>query len=211
MTDKPRDNKAFWNLYARLYDFEIKLFSGRAYGEMARMMAQVLAPHMEVLEVATGTGLIALQIAPYVRKVYATDFAPKMIKKAQAKRVPANVTFSVEDVLRLPFGDNTFDAAIISNALHIMPDPVGALDSLSRVLKPGGLLIAPTYSHGHISAASWDLNARFLKRIGLETYSKWSPEAYVQFIGQNGFRVERWKTLQAAFPLVYLEAWKQKP
>jgi ubiquinone/menaquinone biosynthesis C-methylase UbiE len=175
---------------------------------MYRMMANTLSSDMNVLEVATGTGLIATSIAAHVRYIEAIDFSPKMIKKAKKKKVPGNINFSVEDATALTFEDNLFDAAIISNALHIMPEPVKVLANISRVLKPNGLLIAPSYSHGHIKESTWNLNAKILKLIGLETYSKWTPEEYVEFIRKNGFKVERWQVLKAAFPLVYLEAQK---
>ena len=206
--NEKRDNKGFWNRYAKLYDFEINRFSGRAYKEMYRMMADSLSSDMDVLEAATGTGLIAINIAACARHVEATDFSPKMIEKAKRKKASGNIHFSVEDATELSFTDNSFDAVIISNALHIMPDPVKALSNISRVLKPKGLLIAPSYSHGHISDSTWNLNAKILKLIGFETYSKWTPDEYVDFIRQNGFQVERWQVLSAAFPLVYLEARK---
>jgi ubiquinone/menaquinone biosynthesis C-methylase UbiE len=206
--DKKRDNKWFWNRYAKLYDFEINRFSGKAYSEMYRLMASVLSADMDVLEVATGTGLIAANIAACVRHVEATDFSEKMIEKAKKKSVPGNISFSVEDATELSFKNRSFDAAIISNALHIMPDPVRVLESISRVLKPKGLLIAPTYSHGHIRDSTWNLNAKFLKLIGFETYSRWKPDEYVEFIQKNGLHVSRWQVLSAAFPLVYLEAHK---
>jgi len=202
------DNKNFWNRYAKLYDFEINRFSGKAYKEMYRLMAGVLSSDLDVLEVATGTGLIAVNIAAHVRHLEATDFSPKMISKAKKKKAPGNVHFSVEDATKLSFEDASFDAVIISNALHIMPDPVKTLLEISRVLKPNGLLIAPNYSHGHLSESTWNLNAKVLKLIGFETYSKWTPEEYAAFIRQNGFRVEKWQVLKAAFPLVYLEARK---
>lgn len=204
--DKKRDNKGFWNSYAKLYDYEINKFSGKAYKEMYRMMASSFSPDMNVLEVATGTGLIAINIAECVRHVEAIDFSPKMIEKAKKKKVPINMRFSVEDATELSFEDNSFDAVVISNALHIMPDPVKVLANISRVLKPKGLLIAPTYSHGHLRDSTWNLNAKILKLIGFETYSRWSPDEYLEFIGQNGFQVKRWQVLSAAFPLVYLEA-----
>ena len=207
-TDKKRDNKWFWNRYAKLYDFEINRFSGKAYKEMYRLMAASLSPDMNVLEVATGTGLIAVNIAALVRHVDATDFSPKMIEAAKKKKAPGNIDFSVEDATALSFANNSYDAVIVSNALHIMPDPAKTLANISRVLKPKGLLIAPSYSHGHIRNSTWNLNAKFLKLIGLETYSKWTPDEYVAFIEQSGFHVKRWQVLHAAFPLVYLEARK---
>jgi len=177
---------------------------------MYRLMSSSLLPVMDVLEVATGTGLVAINIAACVRSVEAVDFSPKMVEVARKKKAPDNVRFSIEDAIGLSFGDNSFDAVIISNALHIVPDPVKVLRDISRVLKPKGLLIAPTYSHGHLGDSTWNLNAKILKFIGFETYSKWSPEEYVAFIQQNGFWVERWQVLRAAFPLVYLEAHKSQ-
>ena len=206
--EEKRDNKGFWNRYAMLYDFEINKFSGKAYAAMYRMMANALSSDMDVLEVATGTGSIAINIASYVRHVEATDFAPKMIDKANKKQAPGNVHFSLEDATRLSFADASFDAVVISNALHIIPDPVMVLANISRVLKPKGLLIAPSYSHNHIRESTWKLNAKLLRLFGFETYSKWSPDEYVSFIRQNGFQVEKWRVLSAAFPLVYLEARK---
>jgi len=208
--NEQRDNKSFWNRYAMLYDFETNRFSGKAYARMYRMMGNSLTPDMDVLEAATGTGLIAINIAACVRHVEATDFSPKMIEKAKKKKTHGNVHFSVEDATELSFEDSSFDAVIISNALHIMPDPVKVLSDISRVLKPNGLLIAPNYSHGHLRESTWNLNAKILKLIGFETYSKWKPEEYVGFIGQNGFKVMQWQVLNAAFPLVYLEARKSE-
>jgi len=203
---KKQDNKNFWNRYAKLYDFEIHKFNSSAYSEMYRLMSVVLTKEMRILEIAIGTGLIAINIADFVQSVEATDFSPKMIEAAMKKHIPDNVRFSVEDASALSFADQTFDAVIISNALHIMPDPELVLMNIKRVLKPGGILIAPTFSHGHINNSTWKLNTFVLKVIGFETYSKWKPEEYVSFISKNGFFIKNWKVLKAAFPLVYLEA-----
>jgi ubiquinone/menaquinone biosynthesis C-methylase UbiE len=200
------DNRRFWGRYSRLYDFEIRHTSKEAYGQVCQRIASALEPDMDVLEVATGTGLIALGVAGAARSVTATDFSKKMVAAAKRKPAPENVSFSVEDAIALTFGTDTFDAAIISNALHIMPFPIKALSEIKRVLKPGGLLFAPTFSHGHIKQSGWDLNTRLLRLIGFETYSKWTPEEFVGFITNNGFSVDRWQVLKAAFPLVYLEA-----
>ena len=205
---KDKNNKSFWNRYARFYDSEVLLFSRSAYLEMYRLMSEALTKEMDVLELATGTGLIAANIADSVRSIVATDFSPKMIETAKQKSVPPNVHFSVEDATALSFGDNSFDAVVISNALHIMPDPELVLENIKRVLKPNGLLIAPNFSHGHLNKSSWNLSVFILKIIGFETYSKWTPEGYVAFIEKNGFQVGKWKVFKAAFPLVYLESRK---
>ena len=207
---KEAKNEKFWNRYAKLYDAEVLRFSGAAYVEMYRNMAKVITKDMKVLEIATGTGLIAVNIAEYAGSVEATDFSPKMIETAKKKKVRDNVRFSVEDGENLSFADHVFDAVIISNALHIMPNPQAVLENIRRVLKPGGLLIAPTFSHGHLKDSTWKLNSIILKIAGFETYSKWRPEEFVDMIGLNGFTVTNWHVLRAAFPLVYLEAVNDK-
>ena len=183
---KGQGNQKFWSRYARFYDMEVLRFSGKAYGEMYRLMARRLTKDMRVLEVATGTGLIAVNVASFVRSVDAVDFSPGMIAAAQKKNAAGNVRFSVEDATALSFEKNTFDAVIISNALHVMPQPEAALENIRRVLKPGGLLIAPNFSHGHFKKSTWNGTAFLLKVIG--------------------FAVESWQVLRAAFPLVYVEA-----
>ena len=199
-------NKRFWSRYAKLYDFEIGRLNRTAYTQMYRMMTVALTKEMEVLEVATGTGLIACNIAGNVKHIHATDFSDGMIKAARKKKAPDNVSFSIEDATSLSFPDESFDAVIISNALHIMPDPTLALSEIKRVLRSGGLLIAPSFSHGHLKDSSWNFSVFILKAVGFETYTKWTPEEYVSFISANGFLVEKWQVLRAAFPLVYLEA-----
>ena len=206
MEDK--NNRRFWDRYARFYDSEVLRFSRPAYAEMYRLMSEILKKEMDVLELAAGTGLIAANIADAVHSIEATDFSPKMIETAKKKSVAGTVRFSVEDATKLSFEDDSFDAVIISNALHIVPAPELVLENIKRVLKPNGLLIAPNFSHGHLRQSSWNLSVLILKIIGFETYSKWTPEEYVRFIEQNGFRVGRWQVMKAAFPLVYLEARK---
>ena len=80
-----RDNKKFWNRYAKLYDFEISRFSSKAYSVMYQNMSSSLSPDMNVLEIATGTGLVSINIASSVRHIEATDYSPKMIETAKKK------------------------------------------------------------------------------------------------------------------------------
>lgn len=208
MTQEKSNNRRFWDRYAKLYDLEINHTSKAAYAEMTRRMNETLTAQMDVLEVATGTGLLALAVAPNVHSIIATDFAPKMIEAAKRKPKPQNVVFRQEDATALTFADASFDAVIVSNALHIMPEPEKALREIARVLKPGGVLFAPNFTHGHLSERAWRRNAKFLQFLGFQAYAKWTPEEYVAFVAANGFAVEDWTLLRAAFPLVYLRARK---
>jgi ubiquinone/menaquinone biosynthesis C-methylase UbiE len=201
------DNKSFWNRFAGLYDFIIKK-DANAYQEMYRLMAEDLRPNMEVLELATGPGVIALNIAEYVRSVEATDFSPAMIAAAKKKTAPKNVTFSVQDATALTYEPGRFDAVIVSNALHIMPNPELALTNIRRILKPDGILIAPIFTR--TNSIKERLRTTLMGAAGFRTYTKWTPDSYCAFLEQNGFHCIRRKTIPASFPLVYVAAGPNK-
>lgn len=147
---KDTANRKFWNRSARIYDRYMR-GDAAVYDEVYRLSRARLRSDMEVLELATGTGLIALQVAECVKSIEATDFSEGMIAAARSKPAPPNVRFSMQDATRLTYPDRRFDAVIISNALHIMPHPEKALSEIHRVLKNGGMLIAPNFTHKGLS------------------------------------------------------------
>ena len=70
-----------------------------------------------------------------------------MIAEAKRDNHSAKLHFSVQDMFRLPYAEESFDVVIVSNALHIVPQPEKALAEIRRVLKDDGVLIAPTFTH----------------------------------------------------------------
>ena len=203
---KDASNKAFWNRNAKLYDWFMRK-DAVAYAEVCRMICARLKPTYRVLEIATGTGLIALNVASAVKELVATDFSASMIEQAMRKPCPPNVVFEVQDAIALTYPDRSFDAVIISNALHIMPDPVHALSEIRRVLKSDGVLFAPNFTHKGMSVFS-RLKAGLAKLVGFGVFSEWSPASYLAFLNQCGFSVTNSAVLSASFPLTYAEAIK---
>ncbi|MFQ8766422.1 MAG: class I SAM-dependent methyltransferase [Oscillospiraceae bacterium] len=76
-----------------------------------------------MLELATGTGLIAKHIVNAAAHIEATDASAEMIAEAKRDNRSAKLHFSVQDMFRLPYADKSFDVVIVSNALHIVPQP----------------------------------------------------------------------------------------
>ena len=67
-----------------------------AYREISENITQLLSPENSILEIATGTGIIALRLADYFNHIDAIDFSPKMINLAKikaAKQHISNVNF----------------------------------------------------------------------------------------------------------------------
>ena len=140
-----RERKDFWDRNAGLYDRFMRK-DGAAYERMYEMIQPVVR-HKTVLELATGTGLIAKHIVNAAALVEATDASAEMIAEAKRDNHSAKLHFSVQDMFCLPYADKSFDVVIVSNALHIVPQPEKALTEIKRVLKDDGVLLAPTFTH----------------------------------------------------------------
>ena len=105
-----KDNKGFWNRWAKRYDLMMS-GDGRIYAWIVSRMKKVLDRDMTVLELACGTGLLSVRLAGSVKLLEATDFSEEMIRQAKAKTHSSRLHFSVQDATSLPYAEETFDAA----------------------------------------------------------------------------------------------------
>ena len=80
----------------------------------------------------------------------------------------------------LPYGDDSFDAVIIANALHIVPDPEKVLAEIDRVLRPGGLLIAPNFVE-HKGTALSRIWSGILQIAGVRFEHQWTAAEYLAY------------------------------
>ena len=202
-----REHKSFWDKNAGRYDRFMRK-DRAAYEEMYERI-RPLVRRKTVLELATGTGLIAKHIVNAAAHIEATDASAEMIAEAKRDNHSAKLYFSVQDMFRLPYADQSFDVVIVSNALHIVPQPEKALWEIHRVLKDGGVLIAPTFTHAGNSFFG-KIRAFFMKLAGFPLHSKWTSEEYLTFLRQNGWTVRESAVLKASFPLTYTECVKSE-
>ena len=202
-----KERKNFWDKNAGRYDRFMRK-DGAAYDEMYALI-QPIVRHKTVLELASGTGLIAKHIVNAAAHIEATDASPEMIAEAKRVNRSAKLHFSVQDMFRLPYADKSFDVVIVSNALHIVPQPEKALQEIKRVLKDDGVLIAPTFTHAG-NSFSGKVKAFFMKLAGFPLHSKWASEEYLCFLWQNGWTVRKSAVLKASFPLTYAECVKSE-
>ena len=191
--------------YAPIYNFFMK--KDRSASEQMYTLIRRTVKQKSVLELATGTGLIAKNIAEYAKSIEATDYSEKMIAEARKGNQPKNLHFSVADACDLQFADASFDVAIISNALHIMPSPEQALSEINRVLKSDGVCIAPTFVHGKMRFSK-RLLSKGMGIVGFQTEHKWTENEYLAFLNRNGWKVRNHTLLNASFPLAYTECIK---
>ena len=202
-----KEKKNFWDRNARIYNRFMRKDCA-AYETMYALIRPVVKVKT-VLELATGTGLIAKHIMNAAAHIEATDASAEMITEAKRDNRSAKLHFSVQDMFCLPYADKSFDAVVGSNALHIVPQPEKALREIRRVLKDDGVLIAPTFTHAG-NSFSGKVRAFFMKLAGFPLHSRWTSEEYLTFLQQNGWTVRKSVVLKASFPLTYTECVKSE-
>ena len=202
-----QEHKDFWDKSANRYDRFMRK-DRAAYEEMYELIRPIVKGKT-VLELATGTGLIAKHIVTAAAHIEATDASGEMIAEAKRDSRSAKLYFSMQDMFCLPYAGKSFDVVIVSNALHIVPQPEKALAEIHRVLKDDGVLIAPTFTHAG-NSFSGKVRAFFMKLAGFPLHSKWTSEEYLAFLRQNGWTVRKSAVLKASFPLAYTECVKSE-
>ena len=202
-----RNSQSFWDKNAGRYDSFMRK-DAAAYERLYELLRPVVR-HRTVLELATGTGLIAKNIVNSTAHIEATDASPEMIAEAKRDNRSTKLHFSVQDMFRLPYADGSFDVIIVANALHIVPEPEKALSEIRRVLKDDGVLAAPTFTHAD-NAFFGRVKAFFMKLAGFPLHSKWTSREYLAFLRENGWTVRKSAVLTASFPLTYAECVKRE-
>lgn len=202
-----QEHKDFWDRNAGRYDRFMRK-DRAAYDEMHELIRPVVKAKT-VLELATGTGMIAKNIVNAAAHIEATDASAEMIAEAKRDNHSTKLHFSVQDMFRLPYTEESFDVVIVSNALHIVPQPEKALAEIHRVLKDDGVLIAPTFTHAG-NSFSGKVKAFFMKLAGFPLHSKWTSHEYLAFLRENGWTVQKSTVLKASFPLTYTECVKSE-
>jgi demethylmenaquinone methyltransferase/2-methoxy-6-polyprenyl-1,4-benzoquinol methylase len=123
-------------------------------------------PGSWVLDVASGTGLVARELACRNLRVAALDQSAAMVRRgvvaARDTGLHDRIGFVLGKAERLPFADETFDAVTFTYLLRYVDDPRATLAELARVLRPGGVMAAlefhvPPRPYAH---AGWMLYTR---------------------------------------------------
>ena len=143
--------QAMFDRIAGLYDRMNTVMTAGLHHQWRRRAADMaaLSPGGRALDVATGTGDLALELAQRVSpggEVVATDFSERMLELARAKanaRSPgaARVVIQSANALDLPFDDGEFDAATVGFGARNFSDLEQGLREMARVVRPGGRVV----------------------------------------------------------------------
>lgn len=136
----------FWDRVSRKYAAN-PVADVAAYERTIERTRALLRATDAVFEFGCGSGTTALKLAPSVGRYVATDLSPGMIEIAREKAAAANagkVTFEASTPQDPRWQAGEFDAVLAFNVLHLIVDRKPVLESVRRMLKPGGRFISKT-------------------------------------------------------------------
>lgn len=130
------------------YDRMNRIMSARRDVAWRRFLVRRIPSNArKVLDVATGTGDVAIEIARRRPEIQVTglDFVKEMLDLAIEKTEKAGLVDKIEylngDAMAMPFEDSTFDVSTIAFGMRNIPDRLGAIKEMARVVKPGGKVL----------------------------------------------------------------------
>jgi DNA-binding transcriptional ArsR family regulator/precorrin-6B methylase 2 len=136
-------------------DMERHYSPGRTWETLARTLLQLLETG-DVLDIASGDGVLTELLAPHAHSIVCVDSSPNVVAAAR-KRLKAfrHVEVMEGDMHALNLGGRRFDLVLMMHALTYSRDPQQAIAEAARVMKPGGRLLAATLAkHAHRTAVT---------------------------------------------------------
>lgn len=162
------------------------------FGEIARFYADQaedfvkrldLKPGMKVLDVACGTGNLAIPAARTGADVTGVDIAPNLVEQARenAKREGLNAQFDEGDAEALPYADGTFDVVMTMFGAMFAPRPELVAAELKRVCRPGGLIAMANWTPTGFIGQMFKINGTYLPLpAGMTSPVLWGVEETVR-------------------------------
>jgi ubiquinone/menaquinone biosynthesis methyltransferase len=210
----PYVRRLFATIAAR-YDLITVLLSYGQDRRWKRRLVRLAGPcrGRHALDLASGTGDIALLLAAGGARVTALDVTPRMLQLARGKAarsgVPAMPLLVAGDMADLPFPDRSFDIVTTGYGLRNVPDLDRAIEEIARVLRPGAVLLALDFNrppspvvraayHGYLTAVGATLG--WLLHRDPDTYRYIAESirnypgapAVVDLMRQRGFAAASW-------------------
>lgn len=188
VTDKA--NKNFWDRFARLYAPFMKK-DQVVYDEVCEYLSPYLNKDMDVLELASGSGQFSFSLSKKTKSWIGTDFSKQMIVEAKKRGGGENLCFETADATALSYENEKFACVLIANAHHIMPKPDMAMREIYRVLKPKGILLAPTFLW--TEGKERNILKKIMSFLGFKMYQEWDKKEFEDFIKEYGFSIVEMK------------------
>jgi len=190
----------FWDHVAGVYDIFANIINRKTHKGLCARVAEEISATDEVLECACGTGLLSGVIARKCKSLVATDFSPKMLKKANKKyRSYTNIEFREGNILQIEYPNEHFDIVVAANVIHLLDEPYKALSELDRVCRKGGKIILPTYMNKNEKGKTSQF-ANVVGKAGADFKRQFTFDTYKQFITEAGYTKVEYSWMEGKIP-----------
>jgi len=131
-------------------DMERHYSPGRTWEALARTLTGLIDSG-DVLDIASGDGVLAELLAPHAKSILCLDASERVVTAARKRlKAFANVAVRLGDMHALDIGTKRFDLVLLTHALTYSERPAIAIAEAARALRPGGRLLATTLArHAH--------------------------------------------------------------
>jgi len=178
-------------------------------------MKQRLEQHSKLgslLELGCGNGTYTSSLIDAAKSIVATDVSQPMLEvtKIRFEHEP-KVLVEQADCFALRYKDATFDTVFMANLLHVIPNPVNALQECMRVLKPGGQIIVVSFTlHDMSFCNKLALKYRYVRKYGAKSGNStlMTPVLAHELAASVGFQNVSTEMLGKRVKAVYLNAFK---
>lgn len=160
----------------------IEVITGTAAPHLVRFAG--IASGQRVLDVACGTGVVALTAQRLGARVTGIDLTPELIAHAKenAQTMRAEVEWHVGDAEALPMGDASFDVVVSQFGHMFAPRPEVVVREMLRVLKPGGVIAFSTWPPELYIGRMFDITSKYAPALpaGISPPPEWGDPNVVR-------------------------------
>ena len=204
----------YWSKYARTYNSDQEYVIGKTTLHEITERIYEERELGEVMEFGCGVGYFTKAIAKNARHVIATDLSDEMLKEARSHLEGfQNITIQKANCEDTYVPSGRFDTVFIANLIHVVENPIKALQESHQILKNKGLLLVVDFTgYGMSWFESMKLYIRYFKKWGMPPrhgQNKLSPDQLVSFVEDVDFRTEEIQLLGDTTKAIYLRGRKQ--
>lgn len=202
-------NITYWNNDAAGYDKRAKK-SAKAYQMIIKLLKNEVSPEMSVLDIGTGTGEIPINISGNVKYIDAVDFSSEMIQVAKNKMEEKgikNISFLIQNSNQMSYKDNSFDIILMTNLLHVVPNPENVIDEAKRLIKKDGKIIISSYLHNQNMISRFISNS--MKKKGHPVERMFNRHSLCEFVNKCSLEIISKVNIKNIMPMMFIIARKQ--
>ena len=170
--------RAMFDRIARVYDVMNSVMTAGMHHRWRKRAVDLarVGPGARALDVATGTGDLAIELASRGASVVGIDFSERMLELARRKA--PGIEFLRGNALDLPFGDGEFDAVTVGFGARNFSDLAAGLRELARVTRPGGRVVVLEITTPQKAPLSWFFRFWFDRAVPALGRVAGDPDAY---------------------------------